>query len=308
MKKSLGLLGALAAILVIGYLIMMQSEKKALSPQEKANFVGADSGQVNRITVARLGANVEFQLRDGLWQVLDNGQPRRADQNVLHNVANLAHNLTVGDIISSNPEKQMLFEVDTLVGRTVTFYRDQQELGRLIVGKQGSDFRSTYVRNPGSPDVYLATAAITRLFDRPARGYRDKVIHALDTAQIASVIVKTREYQYQLTRLDPSWVLVVPKTGTAAADSIKAGAFVILLANLRITDFVDPAEAAGVTFAADADQITISMRDGSSVTLSLQMKDEASKNYYLRTSLDPDLYTVAEHVRNNLVKKPDELK
>ncbi len=308
MKRPLVLLGLMAVVLLVGYLFMLQSQNKALSPKEKSNFVGLDSGAVNRIEVTRLGSKTEFQLAGNGWQVMIDGAPKRADNNTVSNIANLAHNLTVGDIISSNPEKQMLFEVDTLIGRTVTFYRDTQELGRLIVGKAGSDFRSTYVRKSDSKDVYLATTAIARLVDRPASGYRDKAVHALDAGAISSIIVKSTDAEYQLNRLDSLWVINDAKSGTAPADANKAAAYATMLSTLRINDFVDPVEAQGVSFTSDADHVTIALTSGSAVEIQLISKDTTTKSYYLRTSADPDLFTVPEHVRNNIMKKPDDLK
>ncbi len=308
MKRHLFLLGVMAAALLVGYLFMIQSQKRSLTPHEKVNFVGLDSGAVNRIEIGRLGSKTEFQLAGNGWQVIIDGTSKRADNNTVNNIANLAHNLTVGDIISSNPEKQMLFEVDTLIGRTVAFYRDTQELGRLIVGKAGSDFRSTYVRKPDSKDVYLATAAITRLLDRPVSGYRDKSVHALDAGAINSIIVKSKDSEYQLSRADSLWTINDAKSGSAPADAAKASAFATMLSTLRINDFVDPNQAQSVSFSPDADRVTIALASGSAIDVELTPVDTSAKSYYLRTSADPDLFTVPEHVRNNIMKKPDDLK
>jgi hypothetical protein len=306
-NRPLLMLAGVAVLLGVAYFMSSQSEKASLSPHSATNFVGLDSGLVNRITVSRLGTVVEFQRSGDGWIVIDNDIPRRTERGVVDNIANIAHNLSVGEIISSNPEKQMLFEIDTLIGRSLRFYRDTQELATLIVGKSGTDYRSTYVRKPNAKDVFLATTPLTRLLERPVNGYRDRTILSLDTAQLASIQIQAADLNYQLLRVDSLWQLNDSKGSSAPANTGKVTSMITQLANLRISDFVPAGEAQNVDFDEKTDRINIGMRDGSTVQLMLKLKDETSKNYYLRTSNDSELYSIYEHVRNSVIKKPEEL-
>ncbi len=305
-NRPLMILGAVAVVLLLAYFLLSRMDRSELSPYVGNNFVGLDSGMVNRITVSRLGGIVEFQRTGDGWNVVDNGTPRRAERGVIDNIANIAHDLTVGEIISSNPEKQMLFEADTLLGRTVRFYRETQELAAVIVGKAGSDFRSSYVRKPDSKDVYLAATPISRLLERPASGYRDRAIHALDTAQIMSIRIQSGDLNYQIARVDSLWMINDAKGTSVPASSAKIGPLVSQLATLRISEFVSPADAQAVSFGEKSDRVSIGLRDGAAIQVVLQMKDETSKNYYLRSTVDNEVYSVYEHVRSSIVKKPEE--
>ena len=308
MKKPLVLLGGVAVLLILIYALMNSSEKRALTETVKTNFIGADSGVVNRIVVNRLGESVEFSKANEIWNVLDAGKQQRADQMVLAQIANIASNLTVGDIISSNPEKQMLFQVDTLMGKRVTFFRDSQELGQLVVGKAGGDFRSTYVRKPESSDVYLAQSALSRFFDRPARGYRDRIVAPLDTSRINRIEIASKEFNYSLVRLDSIWSVTGDKTPTFVADHGKAQQILGLLGNLRVADFVSDADRDTINFATAQDMVTAHLNDGSSVSMVFRAKTAEARDFYVRFSTSPDLFTVFEGTHKSLIKKPEDFK
>ena len=308
MKKSLLTLGGIALVLILIYIVMSKSEQAALAPHEANNFVGADTGAVNKIVIKRLGEEATLERTGDGWNVLDAGSPRRADKNIVEQIANLAHGLTVGEIISSNNEKQMLFQVDTLMGRAVSFYHDDQPLGTLIVGKAGSDMRSTYVRKPESNDVYLAPIPLTRILDRPARGYRDKIISPLDTSRISMVEIKSKEFNYAVVRVDSIWTVKVGNAPAFVADHTKAQQLITLVGNLRVADFVADAVRDTVDMSGATDIVTVVLNDGSSVGMTLRLRGEASKDYYLRFSTANELFTVFEGTHNGLIKKPEEYK
>ncbi len=308
MNRSLTILGVAAAALILILLLLNQSERRALSPYQATNFVGADSGAVNKIVVKRMGSEAQLERTGDGWNVMDAGTPRRADKMVVDQIANLAHNLTVGEIISSNAEKQMLFQVDTLLGHTVEFYRDGQMLGNLIVGKAGSDMRSTYVRKPESNDVYLAQASLARLLERPARGFRDKIVAPLDTSTIVMVEVATKDFKYSMVKVDSIWTVMTGSEPTFVADHMKALQLVGLLGNLRVADFVSDAERDTINMSEASDQIVVQTRGGEQLTLSLRKKAEGSQDYYIKFSTQGELFTVFEGTRNSLIRKAEEYK
>lgn len=308
MNRSLMILGVAAAALILILVLLNQSERRALSPYVATNFVGADSGTVNKITIKRLGNEAVLERTGDGWNVIDAGTPRRADKMVVDQIANLAHSLTVGEIISSNAEKQMLFQVDTLLGHKLEFYRDGQSLGNLIVGKAGSDMRSTYVRKPESNDVYLAQVSLSRLLERPARGFRDKIVSPLDTSTILTVEVTSSDSKYSLVRVDSIWTVMSDTEPTFVADHMKVLQLVGLLGNLRVADFVSDADRDTINMNVSSDHVVVRQRNGDSMTLTLRKKAEGSQDYYIKFSTLQELFSVFEGTRNSLFRKPEEFK
>jgi hypothetical protein len=303
MLLSLGVL----VVLLGAYLLMQQSEKRSLTPRETDNFLALDSGLVNKITIRRLGGAVEFQKQGEIWTVLDGGKAYPTEKGAVEQIANLAHTMKVGEVISSNPDKRMLFQVDTLIGNNVSFYRDGNVLASVIVGKTAPDFQTTYVRKPEANDVYIAVGSFGRFFGRPAAGYRDKTLLTVDTMQIATVSFKGQETDYQIMHLDSLWRVIPTKGDAFAPDPAKMSQLLRQLSNVRWNNPITGA-ATAPDFSKPALQVDIAMRDGTTKALFFAAQGGESKDYFVRSSTSEEAFIVAEYVMKNLAKKPDELK
>lgn len=307
-RSSLITFGALLVLLVV-YFVMRYTEKSSLSVNEVDNFLAVDSGMVNRISVQRLGTVIEFQKVGEDWNVNDRGNSYLTERGTIEQLAALAHTLTVGEIISSNPDKQMLFQVDTITGNRVTFYRDANELAAVIIGKAGADNQSTYVRKPESRDVYAAKGSFARLLNRPASGYRDKTLLAIDTMQIAAISFKSKDVDYRVGRQDSLWSVVPAKGETFNPDPQKISSLLRQLVQIRWSNSPPEGDTTRPNFLQPTVAVDISMLDGS--TKSLRFVEQGApenKSYYVQSPSGDETFIVYDYVVNNLVKKSDELK
>jgi len=109
MKRSTLITLAILVLLAVCYLIIYQSEKRSLSETEVDNFLAVDSGMVNKISVRRLGAVVEFQKVGEDWNVNDRGKSYLTEKGPVEQIADLAHAMSAGEIISSNPTNRCYF-------------------------------------------------------------------------------------------------------------------------------------------------------------------------------------------------------
>jgi hypothetical protein len=265
---------------------------------------------VNKIVVQRLGTVVEFQKVGEDWNVSDRGKSYPTEKGAVQQLANLAHTMSVGDVISSNPDKQMLFQVDTVTGNRLTFYRDGNELASVIVGKVGADNQSTYVRNPESNDVYEAKGSFARFLNRPASGYRDKTLMTIDTTQIATISFKSKDVDYRVGRQDSLWRVVPAKGEPVNPDPQKMSNLLRQLAVIRWNNSVPEGNMARPDFLQPTVAVDISMLDGSTKSLRFVEQDAASENksYYVQSLSGDETFIVYDYVVTNLVKKPEELK
>jgi hypothetical protein len=310
MKRSTLITLAILVLLGICYLIMYQSEKQSLSEAEVGNFLAVDSGMVNKISIRRLGTVVEFQKVGEEWNVGDRGKLYPTEKGVVQPLADLAHTMLVGEMISSNPDKQMLFQVDTITGNRVTFYRDGNELASVIIGKTGADNQSTYVRKPESNDVYEAKGSFARLLNRPASGYRDKTLLTIDTTQIATISFKSKDIDYRVGRQDSLWRIAPAKGEPFDSDPQKMSSLLRQLAVIRWNNSLPEGDTARPNFLQPTVAVDISMLDGSTKSLRFVVQDAASENksYYVQSPLGDETFIVYDYVVTNLVKKPEELK
>ena len=309
MKRSTLITLAILVLLAICYLIMYHSEKQSLSEKEVGNFLAVDSGMVNKISIRRLGMVVEFQKVGEDWNVGDRGKLYSTEKGAIQPLVDLAHTMSVGEIISSNPDKQMIFQVDTITGNRVTFYRDANELASVIIGKTGADNQSTYVRKPESNDVYAAKGNFVRFLNRPASGYRDKTLLTIDTTQIATISFKSKDLDYRIGRQDSLWRIVPAKGEAANANPQKMSNLLRQLAQIRWNSSVAPGDTARPNFMQPTVAVDISMLDGSTKSLRfVEQGASENKSYYVQSPSGDEIFIVYEYVVTNLVKKPDELK
>jgi hypothetical protein len=288
---------------------MYQSEKQSLSEKEVGNFLAVDSGMVNKISIRRLGTVIEFQKVGEDWNVSDRGKLYSTEKGAVPPLADLAHTMSVGEIISSNPDKQMLFQVDTITGNRVTFYRDANELVSVIIGKTGADNQSTYVRKPESNDVYTAKGNLARFLNRPASGYRDKTLLTIDTTQIATISFKSKDIDYRIGRQDSLWRIIPAKGEPLNPDPQKISNLLRQLAQIRWNSSPPEGDTARPNFLQPTVAVDVSMLDGSTKSLRLVGQDASeNKSYYVQSPNGDETFIVYDYVVTNLVKKPEELK
>ncbi|MCK4858845.1 MAG: DUF4340 domain-containing protein, partial [candidate division Zixibacteria bacterium] len=212
MNKSIVLLLAILAALLVIYLLVSEGEKRELTPEVIDNFLAIDSGAVNKVRVSKLGSEMNFEKRTDGWQMLEGEKTYKAEPSAVAEIEKLAYSLRVGEIVSSNPDKQMLFQVDTLMGTKVEFYRDDHFLGDIIIGKMGSNYQNCYVRKPGSEAVYNAVGPYSYLFNRPPSSFKDKTLLAFDRSLVNAIEFSGLGTDYTLLHQDTLWK-VVPHQG-----------------------------------------------------------------------------------------------
>lgn len=308
MNKSLLVLIGLLAVLLLVYLLVSSGEQRELTPEVKPDFLGIDSSAVDHITAGRLGSLVEFTRQADGWYINDGGKLRRAQPAAVEAIARLSHSLAVGEVVSSNPDKQLLFQVDTLTGITVKFYRGDEYLGGMVVGKMGPDFQSTYVRKPESHDVYAAQGAFAQLFSRPPSAYMDKTLLALDPGAINLVEYQGRGDDYSVMLQDSLW-RVLPADGEAfIGDQEKIARSASSFANLQFSEFPAQPDSLDLDFSSPDLEIKVGLRDGSEHVLRFLSQGGQSKNFYVVGDDNPEPYVIFEYVVNTIAPRLDELR
>ncbi len=307
MSKSLTILVVILIALFAVYYLVSKSEKAEFRGKKIENFVGLDSSAVNQITITTRDSTVSFKKSGGEWMVEQYGKFRPVEPGVANEIVRLASDLSVGPIVSSNPDKQALYQVDSTAGRLITFSRDGARQGELIVGKSGADFQSSYVRLPGSDDVYLASHNITRLVQRPVDQFRDKAVIKLDPGQIKGIKVSSHDYNFTAASGDSLWELTTKGGKSATIPQQQMQSWLAQIANLRVNSFLSPDSAASIDFSKPTAEVEISVSGSNPVTIQLLKAGKEASDYFLKTSLSDELYSVREWVYKGLIKDPKTL-
>jgi hypothetical protein len=153
-------------------------------------------------------------------------------ENLLDNIAGFSRK----DMISSNPDKYGLYQVDSS-GVWVTLSDTRGDtLVRFVAGKPGPDFQSTYIRDVASGDVILAPGYLRSMFDRGKRSWQDRTVFAFEPDDLVEIDIRRPTEAFSLRkRPGAEWFVSSPES--AAGDQNRANRLVRTLAYLKCDDF-----------------------------------------------------------------------
>ncbi len=288
---------------VVIWLVQSNYEKKRIAGTTINNFLELDAADINRIVIVLPGDTLKLYKDDPVW-LLENGPtPRMADMMVMNNVIGAATSITVGNVVSENREQQTIFQVDSTNGVLVGFYNDSTLLNSVIIGKLTSDNAHTYIRIPGSDEVYSSNKVLTFTFNRDRNQWLDKTIFAMNPDLIESVELKQPDKSTKLNLSGDSWyVSKKPYTDKIPADSTKVINFLRRLCYLRGNDFANISDKGNINFENPALIIDITLPDGSIQIEFSKIIDKDLGRYFCRRADQQDTLVVSMPVFNDINK------
>jgi hypothetical protein len=302
MKRILIPAVVLVVILAI-WIVQSKIEENRIRGKTIENFMKLERGKVNKITIKTASEKLSFFLKDGRWYV-DGDVPKLADSAAIDNMINTAANLRVGNVISENPERQRDFQVDTISGSAATFFDGDRELASIIIGKMTPDFAHSYVRAPGSNDVYLSEGMITYIFNRRRAQWLNRSIFSFqpELAREAEFIYPDKQFHIR-KGLDAWYVSKAPYADSLPTDSMKTDVFLRQAGNLKASDFANEADSGKYSFSPPALSIKVSLLNGSTQTVDFSPTDTTANRLYCRQAGSDDVFVISKGLYNNMLKQ-----
>jgi hypothetical protein len=242
-------MGTVFVILVIVAVVVMQrpGEQSAVLGEGEL-LVDLDSAEVQSIEIISPSHRIVFVRQGAEWSIQE-PVSYRADQASVTSLIRQVAALHSKAIVSSNPEKQALFEVDSHA-TTLTLHRPGASPVALVLGKMGGTVAETYVRHAESEDVHLVDAALTFVGSRALNEWRDRTIVKVPREEIREIVFQYGDTTFAVTFQDSLWLV-----GDVPADDALITSLVSSLAEVRADDFIDtlfsppPSVEAVVAFA-----------------------------------------------------------
>jgi hypothetical protein len=199
-----------------------------------------------KISLRGPGGGAVLEKRGGIWVAASEGSyPAEAD--AVERMLEAVQGFSRKDMISSNPDKQALYQVDTTGVAVAIEGAGGKVLAAFVVGKLGPDYQSTYVRAANSKRVILAPGHLSSVFPSGKPSWQDKRIFAYQAADLTEIGIEKPGTSLVLRRAsDGKWVIGQPEG--AECDANKANRLARALAGLRSEDFAGhaPVPRAGV--------------------------------------------------------------
>lgn len=213
------------------------------------------------------------------------------------------------ELISQNPDKQTLFEVDSVNGTLVQVWNDKGTLaGAFRIGKNGPGWSSHYVRLVGSNDVYSVQGSIKYSFPAETNRWRDRTIvkFARSAARSITLAKKAGVRIVMEKGADstgaPVWNLAVPVVRKAAADKVEA--MLNALTRLTCMDWETNAQLTDkdMGFAEPELTVTVGLEGGGERTIVIGKLVENQSKFWVR---NPELPGVTFFVSSYTIETLD---
>jgi hypothetical protein len=288
MKRSMLILAGVLVLLAVAAFFALRKQGESSSeglPGER--LITYDSVAVDRITIRTAAANVVLQKESGRWMVTS---PFRyaADESMVLQAVSKGNALLSKGVVSTNPQKQQLFQVDSS-GTLVTVFEKGIEKAAFRVGKPGPSYNETYVRKEGSNEVHLGDGLFTYYFNRQPKEWRDRTIQKVDRLTVREVVMRYGDTTTVLANRDSVWRIDTSRAADGAVQS-----YLSTLSTLQADDFVDS---------------TVSKMPPLSYAISVGGVDirfffnPAANKYYVLSSATPQVFEIQEWRAQQILKR-----
>ncbi len=280
------LLGILVLCIIVAVILLRQPGEVSSSGVTGDTIARFDSASMDRMEIrGHTGTAVLEKQADG-WMLVA-PMHYKADPAAVAEALSRARRSEVKNVVSTNPAKQSLFDVDT-AGTLVTLSGGgAREAFR--VGKTSPSFTETYVRREGSNDVLLVDGLLSSVFAKTPGEWRDRTIFSTPVGSITSVAFHFGDTSFVLTLADSLW-----KVDGVAGQGQAVQSFLAALSSLQADAFVD-------TAVASMPPLTCMIEvQGTSITF---FWNAPASQYYVATSRGPQIFTLSSWKGNQVVRR-----
>jgi LysM repeat protein len=279
----------IAIVAVIVYIILSPEDERQASYESPLPELSIDSGSVVKIEIRQPGKSVILENVGGVWSltypILFQADPMAVAQ-LLHGFSKFK----VGSLISTNPEKQPMFQVDSS-GTGITFTDRNGSATALIIGKMGPSFSEVYFRLPDSKNVYLGDGIDNWTINKNLKDWRNKTIVQTGTEAIRQIVYTVGSRSHTVIKDTSGWIV-----GGKIVEDSEVKPLLNSIANLHADDFID----SSLEFSQKP--IIININAAEDVTLSLYPNLPDSSRYFIKTSKSPQIYMVSKWSVGELLK------
>ena len=245
----------------------------------------------------------------GTAQTPSMSQEFRADSASVVSVLEKIVSIKKDQLISENPAKQSLFEVDSAKGILVEIFDNAgKSKGSFRIGKSGPDYNSNYVRMTRSNSVYSVGGSIEYSFFTDHKRWIDKSVLKFDrsTAQGISILKKDGSKVVMAKDSGAAWSLKEPLQAPVKSDEIETILSTLsqFIATEIDTEILNDS-AAGLSSPELVVAITFSNGTTKNVVFGTKNADGL---YRLKADGKKHIYLVGEYEFDKFNKKPDEYK
>jgi hypothetical protein len=273
------LIAVFVLLAIAAYFFLPSGKERETSYESQELSLVTDSASIVKIEIERQEKSVKMENIGGKWKITSPVEYAANSSSVGELIAGL-RKLKAGSLISSNPEKQNLFQVDSSGSKVVLTDRSGKTTS-LVVGKRGPSYSDVYFRPADSKNVYLGEGLSTWVITQDLKEWRDRTIFSASADSIKQLNLKYRGRSYVLRRDSTTWKYGKDSIATNVMTSV-----LNVLSNLRADDFVD------TLYQPKTQPFKVEVRTSADVGLDFFPEPPDSSKYFVQTSQSPQGFTL----------------
>ena len=307
--KQLLILGGVLVVLAIVVLVFenpfgkTEYEKKVETATPL--FPDFNKEQVAKIEILATGETTILSKQEEAWVVasMDNYP---ADSEGVAELLTKVGEFKNTQRVSSNPEKQAEFEVDSTGVEAKLIDANDKLLAHLFVGKITPGFLSSYVRAADSNDVYVAQGNLQSVFNKGTRTWKNRIIFDFNKGNVTELNISSPEETVELRlNAEGTWQMLKPEA--AAANTTEVDNLLTTLSELNTDDFA-AAQDALAEYGLETPQSVISAALNDGTTATLYIGNEAEGKLYVKRDDKDTVFRLFKSNVDRLIKKSNTLK
>lgn len=301
--RRLGLFALVFIVLAALYWLMESPAQRRTTQEPGGLLSGFKPAELERITITSPAKSaVVLQLSGTDWQVStpEDTTSYAADSSAVQALLDALAALTTVSMVSHNPGRHALYEVSPETGLRVEALDSAGRTAAVLIGKNGPNIFSTFVRAADSDNVYLVDGILQGTANKTLNEWRDKTVFKLDPALVRAYTV-SGERSLSLLKNGDAW-----QAGSGETVNAEAAAQVIrTFAWLTAADFAEgPLEEFGL--ARPSRTITAELADGTSATLLLGQNANAFQQF-AKTAAADTVYIIEKYLLDSLCPTLEQL-
>lgn len=304
-------------ISVAAIIIGNKLSSKAPSENEKRFFPGLTESTVSSVLVVDNSDTISLKLKGDVWFVAKGKSDAGSAAAIIANTADTVSsseikeyladsasvrtiiekivNMKKDELISTNPEKQKIFEVDSSSGILVDVHdKSGNSQGQFRIGKSGPSWSSNYVRLIGSNSVYMVGGSIKHSFFTDLKRWRNKSIVKFEKSGVSGISVAKKDAApVILEKSDTLWNMAAPEQHLAKKEKVEE--IINSLFDLRATDFENDTISDKDAGIEDPSYVVVVSLGSSSKKIIVGNKTESGQ-YRVKTENNRTIFLVGESV------------
>ncbi|MBU1700392.1 MAG: DUF4340 domain-containing protein [Candidatus Eisenbacteria bacterium] len=306
-NRTVLILAGVLVVLIIIATVSEQSRKKRRNPGGPL-YPGFQIETVAGIALEKGETRVELAKNDeGKWLVVTEGN-YPADAGKAERIIEPVSKLHTRDLVSRKKDKQDDFEVSDSLGTTVKMTAaDGATLAHFIVGKQGPDFMSTYLRPYDDDRVLLVPKYLRTAYDLSQGTFRDKTIFEFGQDEVSRVEILPEEGDSILIVKGANDIWTILEPDSAAVKDAVWKSLLRTASTLKCDAFpeteLNPSDAG---LAPPREMLRFEMMDGRTETLKIGREEDKGRFYVIKEG-NPTIFLLSKGRITTMMKTFEDL-